>query len=244
MKRFLSLILTICFACAVFTAQAEPAVYLFASVSATENSQNEFSVTYSLPQNDVGLWSIGFFVTFPADLVELVEVENNGEMFKTDSEWYTPSEDLIARSNEAGEFKYFANYTALTSNMDKTGPLCTLKFRLRDGVSTTTPINLGTTISDGDCLHASEDYKVTKVSVSTNEIAQFTFASLTGSVPGDCNLDGLVSIADARALAIIIATNAIDELPKQLFENCDMDGNGEISVGDVRQLLLTIAHSS
>ena len=237
MKRILSLICTICLACAVFTAQAELTTELSASVNVVDN---EFTLTYTLPQNDVGLWSIGFFVEFSTDSVELISVENSG-LYETDSEWYTPSADLISRANDSGEYKYFASYNSLTTNMDKSGVLCTLKFRLYDDVPPSIPVIITTRISDGDCLHANANYTTNPVSVIPSDVPEFSFWEMWGNLMGDCNLDGMVSVSDARKVLFAVANDTAQELSEKAFINADMDANGSLSVSDARKILIAVA---
>ena len=62
-----------------------------------------------------------------------------------------------------------------------------------------------------------------------------------GYLMGDCNLDGKVSISDARKVLFAVANDTAQELSEQAFINADMDANGSLSVSDARKILIAIA---
>lgn len=63
-------------------------------------------------------------------------------------------------------------------------------------------------------------------------------SALEGYLPGDVNLDGAVTAADAR-IALRAAVNLETEIIGVMFNNCDMDGNDAITAYDARLILRT-----
>ncbi|MEE1144507.1 MAG: CAP domain-containing protein, partial [Acutalibacteraceae bacterium] len=82
-----------------------------------------------------------------------------------------------------------------------------------------------------------EDYLIDAYSESTTT----TTTTVNNSLPGDVNVDGTISIADARMLLVAIATGDYSNIFEQGFINGDVNYDGTHSIADARKILVAIA---
>lgn len=241
MKKLMSVILAFMFAVSVFgtTAFADTTTVdgglLTQSIKISDTAENEFYCTYNL-DNKSGFWSIGFKIGFNNDMVELVSIENNTNIFVTDEEWLVPTDEVLAKSNANGEFIYTAQATSKIYNITQSGEVCKILFRFKENVHKDKKTSVSTYALGGYNFKVIDD-KVYDVSLSTKSSGTFSYNSLNSpALLGDLNGDGNISVADARKLVVAIAKGDRVDLSVG-----DFNGDGKISVADARKLVVAIA---
>ena len=241
MKKLMSVVLAFMLAISAFgtTAFADAITFdggvLTQSIKKSDVADDEFYCTYNL-DNKSGFWSIGFKIGFDNDILELVSIENNTQVFITDDEWLVPTDEVLADANKNGEFIYTAQASTKFYNITESGDVCKVLFRFKDTTYKDKKTNISTYALGGYNLHVEND-QVYDASLSCKSAGAFSYNSLnTPVLLGDVDGNGKISVADAREIVVAIANNTpLDVLV------ADVNKDGKVSVADARKIVVAIA---
>ena len=244
MRKLMSVILAFMFAVSVFgtttfadTTTVDGGV-LTQSIKKSDTADNEFYCIYNL-DNKSGFWSIGFKIGFDNDMVELISIENNTNIFVNDEEWLVPTDEVLASANDNGEFVYTAQATSKIYNITPSGEICKLLFRFKNTDYKDKKTNISTYAMPGYNLFV-KNGEVYDISLSCKGAGNFSYTTLnTPVLIGDVNADNKISVADARKIVIALANGeSLDT------SSADVNRDGKVSVADARKIVVTIANNN
>lgn len=244
MKKLMSVVLALMLIISAFstTAFADAVTFdggvLTQSIKKSDVADDEFYCTYNL-DNKSGFWSIGFKIGFDNDVLELVSIENNTNVFVNGDEWLVPTDEVLENANKNGEFIYTAQSAGKLYNITQSGEVCKILFRFKDTTYKDKKTNISTYALGGYNLYLDKD-QVYDASLSCKSAGSFSYNSLnTPVLLGDVDGNGKISVADARKIVVAIASGtSLNAL------SADVNKDGKVSVADARTIVVALANNN